>query len=141
MTLNTRRLRAGGRQLPQEIDCFLGIELCLDITSARAFRGGPRLMTCCLQGIRWRNGLSGRDPTIDGFVGQAPELALVADAAEAAIARRPVVVWVEGEARLGKTALVRQAMRALPADFPWSRAKQTSWLLMPHLSWPSSWGR
>ena len=57
-------------------------------------------------------GLSGGD-----FVARAHELAVISACAEAAMARRPGVVWVEGEAGSGKTALVRQAVKALPSGF------------------------
>ena len=60
---------------------------------------------------------------VDGFIGRAQELAVVAASAEAAAARRPSVVWVEGEAGSGKTALARQAVKALPAGFSVVRAQ------------------
>jgi DNA-binding CsgD family transcriptional regulator len=60
---------------------------------------------------------SERRLTGDDFVARADELAVISAAAEAAMARRPGVVWVEGEAGSGKTALVRQAVKALPAGF------------------------
>ena len=53
----------------------------------------------------------------DDFVARAQELSIISASAEAAKARRPGVVWVEGEAGSGKTALVRQAVKALPAGF------------------------
>ena len=66
--------------------------------------------------------LSEGGPIADGFIGRAPELAVVAASAEAAAARRPSVIWVEGEAGSGKTALAHQAVKALPAGFSVVRA-------------------
>jgi DNA-binding NarL/FixJ family response regulator/Tfp pilus assembly protein PilF len=58
-----------------------------------------------------------RDVSVAGFVGREAEMGVIAAAAEAAAGGRPQVVWVEGEAGSGKTALVRQAAAALPAGF------------------------
>jgi DNA-binding CsgD family transcriptional regulator len=60
---------------------------------------------------------------VDGFIGRAQELAVVAASADAAAARQPRVVWVEGEAGSGKTALARQAVKALPDGFSLVRAQ------------------
>jgi predicted ATPase len=45
----------------------------------------------------------------DVFVGREAELATVSEIAERALEGRPWMVVVEGESRIGKTALVRQA--------------------------------
>jgi DNA-binding CsgD family transcriptional regulator len=66
--------------------------------------------------------LSERDPHGDGFVGRTEELAVIIGRAEAATVGRPWVVWVEGEAGVGKTALVRRAAAALSAGFSVVRA-------------------
>jgi ABC-type molybdenum transport system ATPase subunit/photorepair protein PhrA len=60
--------------------------------------------------------VSEHDPDGDGFVGRTEERAVVAGLVEAAAAGQPWVVWVEGDAGSGKTALVRRAMAALPAS-------------------------
>jgi ATP/maltotriose-dependent transcriptional regulator MalT len=57
------------------------------------------------------------------FVGRAEELALVAACAEEAAAGHSRIVWVEGEAGSGKTSLVSQALRSLPAGFRVLRAQ------------------
>ena len=57
------------------------------------------------------------------FVGRDEELALVAACAEDAAAGRSRLVWVEGEAGSGKTSLLSQATRSLPAGFRMSRAQ------------------
>jgi DNA-binding CsgD family transcriptional regulator len=54
---------------------------------------------------------------VDGFVGRSRELAVLAELVEEAAEGRPWVVWVEGEAGSGKTALVRHCVAALPAGF------------------------
>jgi Cdc6-like AAA superfamily ATPase len=51
-----------------------------------------------------------REPDSERFVGRTEELAVVAGLVEAAAGRRPWVVWVEGEAGSGKTALIRRAL-------------------------------
>ncbi len=56
-------------------------------------------------------------------MGRSRELALVAGLAEAAAAGRPWVVWVQGEAGSGKTALVRRCVATLPAGFRVVRAQ------------------
>jgi DNA-binding CsgD family transcriptional regulator/tetratricopeptide (TPR) repeat protein len=58
-----------------------------------------------------------RDPDGDGFVGRTEELEVIAGLVEMAATGRPRVVWVEGEAGSGKTALVRRAVAGLPAGF------------------------
>jgi DNA-binding CsgD family transcriptional regulator len=63
------------------------------------------------------------DLGLDGFVGRSRELALVAGLAEAAAGGRPWVVWVQGEAGSGKTALVRRYLATLPAGFSVVRAQ------------------
>ena len=63
------------------------------------------------------------DIGVDGFVGRARELAVMAGLVEAAAAGRPWVVWVEGEAGSGKTALVRRCVAAFPAGFSVVRAQ------------------
>lgn len=50
--------------------------------------------------------------TDDVFVGRAAELALLADELERARAGEPRVVWVEGEAGVGKTTLIDRATAA-----------------------------
>jgi DNA-binding CsgD family transcriptional regulator len=67
--------------------------------------------------------VSRRDLGADGFVGRSRELAVIAGLAEAAAGGRPGLVWVEGEAGSGKTALVRQAVGALPAGWTLVRAQ------------------
>ena len=52
-----------------------------------------------------------------GFVGRQPELGAISAAANAAADYRPSVVWVEGDAGLGKTWLLRHALRNLTQDF------------------------
>ncbi len=52
-----------------------------------------------------------------GLVGRRPELAAISAAAKAAADYRPSVVWIEGDAGWGKTALLRHALRDLPQDF------------------------
>jgi DNA-binding CsgD family transcriptional regulator len=52
-----------------------------------------------------------------GLVGRRPELAAISAAAKAAADYRPSVVWIEGGAGWGKTALLRHALRDLPQDF------------------------
>jgi ATP/maltotriose-dependent transcriptional regulator MalT len=59
----------------------------------------------------------------DVFVGRADGLAVLSSCAQAAAAGRAQVVWVEGEAGSGKTALVRQALAALPEGFRVVRAE------------------
>jgi DNA-binding CsgD family transcriptional regulator len=61
--------------------------------------------------------VSDREPDGEGFVGRTEELAAIAKLVEAAAAGRPWVVWVEGAAGSGKTALVRRAVAALPDGF------------------------
>ena len=75
------------------------------------------------------------------FVGRDEELALVAACAEDAAAGRSRLVWVEGEAGSGKTSLLSQATRSLPAGFRMSRAKPTSSLPTCRLTWRDSWAR
>jgi tetratricopeptide (TPR) repeat protein len=57
------------------------------------------------------------------FVGRAEELAFVAACAEEAATGRSRIVWVEGEAGSGKTSLVSEALRSLPAQFRLLRAQ------------------
>jgi len=57
-----------------------------------------------------------------GIVGRDGELAAIALCAADAAAGRARVVWVEGEARAGKTALLRAALNALPEGFTVLRA-------------------
>ena len=57
-------------------------------------------------------GLSG-----DDFVGTGPRISRHLRLRGGGLARQPGVVWVEGEAGSGKTALVRQAVKALPVGF------------------------
>jgi DNA-binding CsgD family transcriptional regulator len=61
--------------------------------------------------------LSDCRPDGDGFVGRTQELVALTGLAEAAATGRPWVVWVEGEAGSGKTALVRRAVAVLPSGF------------------------
>jgi DNA-binding CsgD family transcriptional regulator len=68
-------------------------------------------------------GLSEGGLRVDAFIGRAQELAIIAASVEAAMSRRPGVVWVEGEAGSGKTALAREAVRTLPASFSVVRAQ------------------
>jgi ATP/maltotriose-dependent transcriptional regulator MalT len=56
------------------------------------------------------------------FVGREAELSVIAASAEAAMAGRPWLVWVEGVAGSGKTALLRQALAGLPDGFVSVRA-------------------
>jgi len=58
-----------------------------------------------------------------GFVGRGDELAAIASCAADAASGRPWVVWIEGEAGTGKTALLRQAVAALPSGFQLLRAE------------------
>lgn len=51
------------------------------------------------------------------FVGRLAERTAIAACAEQAIRGRASVVWIEGEAGSGKTALVRQVVDSLPPDF------------------------
>ena len=68
-------------------------------------------------GYRRAVAVSGRIFDGDGFVGRSHELRVLAGLAEAAVAGRPWVVWLEGESGSGKTVLVRRAVTALPAGF------------------------
>ena len=52
-----------------------------------------------------------------GLVGRRPELAAIAAAAKASADYQPSVLWIEGDAGLGKTSLLRHALRNLPEDF------------------------
>jgi DNA-binding CsgD family transcriptional regulator len=52
-----------------------------------------------------------------GIVGRGDELAAIASIAGDAVAGRPWVVWIQGEAGSGKTALLRAALSALPEGF------------------------
>jgi DNA-binding CsgD family transcriptional regulator len=63
-------------------------------------------------------------PTGDrAFVGRHGELALISSCVSAASEGRAQVIWVEGEAGAGKTALVRHLIGHLPADFSVLRAQ------------------
>ena len=57
------------------------------------------------------------------FVGRGEELAAIRSVVEAASGGRTRVVWVEGDAGSGKTALVRRVLDELPADFTVLRAE------------------
>jgi DNA-binding CsgD family transcriptional regulator len=52
-----------------------------------------------------------------GLVGRRPELAAILAAARAAADYQPSVVWIEGDPGLGKTSLLRHALRSLPQGF------------------------
>ena len=52
-----------------------------------------------------------------GLVGRRPELAAISAAAQASANYQPSVLWIEGDAGLGKTSLLRHALRNLPEDF------------------------
>jgi DNA-binding CsgD family transcriptional regulator len=56
------------------------------------------------------------------FVGRVAELSVIAASAEAAMNGRPGLVWVDGMAGSGKTALVRRALADLPDEFVSVRA-------------------
>jgi DNA-binding NarL/FixJ family response regulator/tetratricopeptide (TPR) repeat protein len=58
-----------------------------------------------------------------GLVGRTGELAAIVARAGQASGGRPGVVWIEGEAGAGKTALLRAAVAALAADFRVVRAQ------------------
>src|SRR5580693_6111625 len=58
-----------------------------------------------------------------GLVGRGGELAAIVARAGEAASGRPGVVWIEGEAGAGKTALLRAAVVALAADFRVVRAE------------------
>jgi ATP/maltotriose-dependent transcriptional regulator MalT len=60
------------------------------------------------------------DPT---FVGRDTQLAMLRACAEEAVAGRSRLVWIEGEAGAGKTALLDQAVETLPAAFTVVRAE------------------
>ena len=55
------------------------------------------------------------------FVGRNEELAVMASCAQAA-ANQAQVVWIEGDAGAGKTALVQEALARLPPTFSVLRA-------------------
>jgi ATP/maltotriose-dependent transcriptional regulator MalT len=55
--------------------------------------------------------------TSPAFVGREAELTVIAASAEAAITRRPWLIWVEGAAGSGKTSLLRRALADLPEQF------------------------
>ncbi|HEX3260153.1 MAG TPA: AAA family ATPase [Pseudonocardia sp.] len=57
------------------------------------------------------------------FVGRAAQLAALRSGAEDAVAGRARVVWIEGEAGAGKTALLDRATDALPPAFTVLRAE------------------
>jgi AAA ATPase domain len=57
------------------------------------------------------------------FVGRGVELARIMCCVEAAGEGRAQVVWIEGEAGSGKTALVRRVLEGLPAGFSVLRAE------------------
>jgi len=57
------------------------------------------------------------------FVGRDAELARIRVCAEDAAAGRAWVVWIEGEAGAGKTALLDRALEMLPAEFAVLRAE------------------
>ena len=57
------------------------------------------------------------------FVGRGKELAAIRSVVEAASDGRARVVWVEGDAGSGKTALVRRVLDELPVDFTVLRAE------------------
>lgn len=57
------------------------------------------------------------------FAGRSSELAAIRARAESAAAGAPGVVWIEGEAGAGKTALTDRAVEALPAGFTVVRAE------------------
>jgi DNA-binding CsgD family transcriptional regulator len=50
----------------------------------------------------------------DSLIGRGPERDVLTAAVDAAISARPTVVWVEGEAGMGKTTLVRDVVARLP---------------------------
>jgi DNA-binding CsgD family transcriptional regulator len=56
------------------------------------------------------------------FVGREAELLAIAASAEAAMAGKPSLVWVEGAGGSGKTTLLRQALTGLPDEFVKVRA-------------------
>jgi DNA-binding CsgD family transcriptional regulator len=56
------------------------------------------------------------------FVGRGEELSAIAASAEAAMAGRPWLIWVEGAGGSGKTTLLRKALAALPDEFVKVRA-------------------
>jgi predicted ATPase len=62
----------------------------------------------------------------DGLVGRAGELSAIMARAGAASAGRPGVVWIEGEAGAGKTALLRAAVEDLAGDFQVLRASSAA---------------
>jgi AAA ATPase domain len=51
------------------------------------------------------------------FVGREAELAAISRRLAAAAEGRAGVVWIEGDAGFGKTALVRRVIATLPAEF------------------------
>lgn len=57
------------------------------------------------------------------FVGREEELTAIASCAGAAAAGRARVVWIEGTAGSGKTALLREGLARLPAAFRLLRAE------------------
>jgi DNA-binding CsgD family transcriptional regulator len=57
------------------------------------------------------------------FVGRGEELAAIASCADSAAAGRARVVWIEGAAGSGKTALLRECLARLPAAFRLLRAE------------------
>jgi predicted ATPase len=59
-------------------------------------------------------GQSGRPA--DAFVGRRDELAVISSYVDAIVSGSPWVIWVEGDAGSGKTALVRQALSGLSSE-------------------------
>jgi DNA-binding CsgD family transcriptional regulator len=57
------------------------------------------------------------------FVGRRNELAVMAECARRAAGGVAQVVWLEGDAGVGKTALLRQALQELPREFSVVRAE------------------
>ena len=57
------------------------------------------------------------------LVGRSAELHAVAETLDEARVGHPLVVWVEGDAGMGKTALVRHVVSQLPAGFQVERVQ------------------
>jgi DNA-binding CsgD family transcriptional regulator len=57
------------------------------------------------------------------LVGRSAELQAVAETLDQARVGHPLVVWVEGDAGMGKTALVRHVVSQLPAEFQVERVQ------------------
>ena len=114
-----RPVRGAGRRIPlqrargrlgQSGTSSFAVALLLKVPGLLPLEGDPEI------------GQLDPEGTEPPFVGRAGELSVIAASAQAAMTGRPWLVWVEGVAGSGKTALLRKALAGLPNEFVYVRA-------------------